>query len=562
MTEQGVGASLPRKEDDRFLRGRGEYVADIRLAGMKDVAFVRSPLAHARVGEIRIPDANLGRVFIAADLKGVKPILAVSGLAGFKVSEQPVLAFEKVRQVGELIAMCVGDTRAEAEDIAGAVEVDLQELPAVYDMQAARHPDSALVHEHWGDNVFLETFVDINMEAAFDAPIKVTREISTARQSMAPIEGRGTVAVWDNRLGQLVLHTGSQMPHIVRTGLAECLGLDHGQVRVISPDVGGGFGYKGILLPEDICLGWLAMRCGHPVRWIEDRREHLTAGANCREHHYRITGYADRDGTLRGIDCEAMVDSGAYSSYPFSACLEAAQVASILPGPYDFPSYRCRTWSEATNKCPILPYRGVARTGVCYALELVIDAIAREAGLEPQEVRQKNLVRPDQMPFDNITKKHFDSGDYPQALERALAMIDLKAIRERQKRPEPDGRLIGIGHSVYCEQGAHGTSVYAGWGIPMVPGHEQATARMTPDGGLELRVGVHSHGQSMETTLAQVAHEILGIDTDKIKLVHGDTQYTPYSTGSWGSRCMVMAGGAVATASREVAGLALRIGAH
>ena len=174
----------------------------------------------------------------------------------------------------------------------------------------------------------------------------------------------------------------------------------------------------------------------------------------------------------------------------------------------------------------------------------------------------KNLVRPEQMPFDNITKKHFDSGDYPEALRRALAAADLEGVRERQKRGEPDGRLIGVGLAVYCEQGAHGTSVYAGWGIPMVPGHEQATARMTPDGGLELRVGVHSHGQSMETTLAQVAHEILGIDIAKIKLVHGDTEYTPYSTGSWGSRSAVMAGGAVATASREVARLAKAIGAH
>ena len=228
-----------------------------------------------------------------------------------------------------------------------------------------------------------------------------------------------------------------------------------------------------------------------------------------------------------GIDCEATVDSGAYSAYPFSACLEAAQVASILPGPYDFPAYRCRTWSAATNKCPILPYRGVARTGVCFALELVLDAIAREAGIEPHEVRMKNLIRPEQMPFDNITNKHFDSGDYPQSLERALAAVDIAAIRARQQRGEPDGRLIGVGLAIYCEQAAHGTSVYAGWGIPMVPGHEQASARLTPDGGLELRVGVQSHGQSLETTLAQVAHEILGIDVEKIAVVHGDTQYTP-----------------------------------
>src|SRR5919201_6408698 len=257
--------------------------------------------------------------------------------------------------------------------------------------------------------------------------------------------------------------------------------------------------------------------------------------------------------------CEAIVDSGAYSSYPFSACLEAAQVASILPGPYDFPAYRCRTFSVATNKCPILPYRGVARTGVCFALELVLDAIAREAGLEPHAVRSRNLVRPDQMPFDNITNKHFDSGDYPEALRRAVEAIDVAAIRARQSRGEPDGRRIGVGLAIYCEQAAHGTSVYAGWGIPMVPGYEQATARLTPDGGLELRAGVHSQGQGLETTLAQVAHEVLGIDVAKIHVVLGDTQYTPYSTGTWGSRSMVMAGGAVAAACKELAARAARI---
>ena len=209
-----------------------------------------------------------------------------------------------------------------------------------------------------------------------------------------------------------------------------------------------------------------------------------------------------------------------------------------------------------------MPYRGVARTGVCFAMELMLDAVAREAGLEPHEVRLKNLVPPEAMPFDNITGKHFDSGDYPESLRRAVAAIDLTAVRERQARGEPDGRPVGVGFAVYCEQGAHGTSVYAAWGIPMVPGHEQASARITPDGGLELRVGVHSHGQGLETTLAQVAHEVLGIDIDKVKLVFGDTEYTPYSTGTWGSRCMVMAGGAVAAACRELAQRLAKIGAQ
>jgi len=559
---KGVGALLPRKEDARFLRGRGEFVADIAPAGMKEAAFLRSPLAHARIRSVVKPAGHEHRVFVQADMAGVRPIRAVSGLKGFKPSDQYPLARDKVRQVGEPVAMVVADTRAEAEDIAERIEVDYEELPAVHDMLRAREPGAALLHEEWGDNVFLETLADADLEEIRRiAPVRIRRRLRTARQHMAPLEGRGAVAEWNSRLDQLVLHTATQMPHIVRTGLSDCLGIDHGRVRVVAPDVGGGFGYKGILLPEEICLAWAAMRLGHPVRWLEDRREQLVAGANCREHHYDITLYAERDGRLLAIDCEATVDAGAYSSYPFSACLEGAQVASILPGPYKMDRYRCRTFSVATNKPPILPYRGVARTGVCFAIELAMDALARACGIEPHEARLRNLVRPDEMPYTNITNKLFDSGDYPQALRRAVAAIGLPAIRERQKRGEPDGRLVGVGFSIFCEQAAHGTSVYYGWGIPMVPGHEQCTARLTPDGVLELRIGAHSHGQGLETTLAQVAHTELGIDPADVRLVHGDTAMTPYSTGTWGSRCMVMSGGAVSEACREIARRCARIGA-
>jgi aerobic carbon-monoxide dehydrogenase large subunit len=489
---QGIGASLLRKEDDRFMHGRGEYVGNIRMVGMVDVAFVRSPIAHGHIVGIEKPAGLEHAVYSLADLDDVRPIVANSGLPGFKNSEQPVLANGKVRQVGEMIAMCVAPTRAQAEDIAAQVFVDFEELPAVVDMLAARRDNSSLVHEHWGDNIFLETFVDACPEVDLDAirrdaPIKVQRSLRTARQSMSPMEGRGVVAHWDKRLSQLIVHTSAQMVHVTRSGLASCLGLDEGQVRVISPDVGGGFGYKGILLPEEVCCGWLAMHLERPVRWLEDRREQLTANANCREHDYDITAYAERDGRLLAVECEASVDSGAYSSYPFSACLEAAQVGSILPGPYKMDRYQCRTWSVATNKPPILPYRGVARTGVCYAIETMLDAIAVAAGIEPYEARLRNLVEPHEMPYDNITKKHFDSGDYPEAVRRAIRSIDLPAVRARQQRGEPDGRRIGFGMAIFCEQGAHGTSVYHGWGIPMVPGYEPAVIRLTPDGILEVR---------------------------------------------------------------------------
>ena len=558
----GIGARLLRKEDDRFLHGRGQYVGDLRLPGMQEVAFLRSPLAHADIKGVRVPAELNERVFIAEDLRDVAPIRADTALPGFKSSVQPVLATGKVRYVGELVAMCVANTRAEAEDMAAAIELELAPLSAVTDTLAARQAGSALVHEHWGDNLFLTTATQVDFDTLKqEATVAVRRELRTSRQAMSPLEGRAVLAHWDGRLAQLVVMSSTQQPHIVRSGLAECLGLEEGQIRVLAPDVGGGFGYKGILLPEEVALAWATRKLGVPLRWIEDRREGLTANANCREHHYVLTAYADRNGRLLALDCEASVDAGAYSAYPFSACLEAGQIGSILPGLYDFPHYRCRTYSVATNKPPILPYRGVARTGVCFALEVTLDALARELAIEPTQLRLNSLVRPEQMPFDNIGKRHFDSGDYPEALRRAMAAIDLEAVRQRQRRGEQDGRRIGVGFAMYSEQAGHGTSVYAAWGIPFVPGHEQCFARFTPDGGLELRIGAHSHGQGLETTLSQVAHSILGLPHDRIRLVHGDTAETPYSTGTWGSRSMIMSGGAVAAACDQLAQRLLKIGA-
>jgi carbon-monoxide dehydrogenase large subunit len=562
MAKYGIGASVLRKEDDRFLRGRGQYVGDFRLAGMCDVAFVRSPVAHARLKQVHIPERFRRAVFTAADLTDVKPIISAPPLKGFKRSSEPILAAGKLRYVGEIVAMCVAPTRAEAEDMAGEVRLEFDELPAVTDMLAACRVGSALVHEEWGDNLFVVFSQDGPIEeVAKSAAIRVSRQIRTARHCMFPIEGRGIIAYRDARLRLLTLITSTQFPHSVQTGLSECLGIEHGRLRIISPDVGGGFGYKGLLCREEVALGWLAQQVDYPVRWLEDCRERLSANANCREHHYQITGYATADGKLVGIDCIAHVDAGAYSSYPISSSLEAAQIPNLLPGPYVLSAFRCRSAAVATNKCPILPYRGVARTGVCLAIETIMDAIAREAKLEPHEVRLRNMVGPEQMPFDNIVGRHFDSGDHPECLRRAVEAIRFAQVRERQRHREADGRLIGVGLSFFVEQGAHGTSVLGAWGRPIVPGYEQANVKLTPDAEIEIHVGTHSHGQGHETTYAQVAHEILGVAFDKIKVVQGDTLCTPYSTSTWGSRSMVHGGGAVAVASRQLARRAAHIGA-
>jgi carbon-monoxide dehydrogenase large subunit len=554
----GVGASVLRKEDDRFLRGKGIYIGDISLDRTREVAFVRSPVAHARLLGVQIPEEVRSSVFTAEDLTGVKPIRAVSPLPGFKPSEQPPLVTDKIRYVGELVAMCVADTRAEAEDIASQITVEYDLLPAVVDMLDAQQPDAPRIHEQWSDNIYLEVGYDGDIgSASRQAPVSVSRQVRTSRQVMSPIENRGFIAHWDARLSQLVVHGASQFPHVVRSGLAECLQIPEVQIRVISPDIGGGFGYKAIVTGEEICLCWLAMRSGHPVRWLEDRREQLTANANCREHYYDMTAFADETGKILAFEATAAVDSGAYSAYPFTAAIEASQVSAILPGPYDLPAYRCSTVAVATNKTPQLPYRGVARPGCCYAMELMIDAIARKIGVEPYEVRLANLVGPEQMPYDNVTDKHFDSGDYPELLRRTVAAIDVESVRERQKKGEADGRLIGLGISIFSEQTAHGTTADGKRRVL----YEQAFARLTPDGRLDIRVGIQSIGQGLETTLAQIAVDRLGIDMSDIFVRLGDTELSPYSSGAWGSRGMVWAGGAVARACEEIALRVANIGA-
>ena len=562
MTDQGIGARLIRKEDDRYMRGRGQYVGDIRLAGMQEVAFLRSPLAHARIRQIRIPPALRERVFIAEDLEGVAAIRADTSLPGFKSSVQPVLATGKVRYVGELVAMCVAPTRAEAEDLASEIEVDFDPLPAVTDMLAGAAAGRAAGARALGRQS-LSHHLDGGEFRGREGQGRRLRHPRAAHRATGDEPDRGA-----RRRRHLELAAGpAHRDHVHPAAAHRPVGPRRVPRHRRGPNPrrvarrrrrlrlqghpaarGGGAG-----------LGDAPSR--HPLRWLEDRRENLTANANCREHHYILTAYADADGRLLALDCEATVDSGAYSAYPFSACLEGGQIGSILPGLYDFPHYRCRVYSVATNKPPILPYRGVARTGVCFALEVTLDALARQVGIEANDLRMKSLVGPAQMPFDNIAKRHFDSGDYPEALRRAIDAIGFDRVRERQGRGEPDGRRIGIGFAMYAEQAGHGTSVYAAWGIPFVPGFEQAQARFTPDGGLELRIGAHSHGQGLETTLSQVAHSILGVPHDRIRLVHGDTAETPYSTGTWGSRCMIMSGGAVAAACDELAERVLKIGA-
>ncbi len=561
---QGVGASVLRKEDERHLQGKGNFIGNLQMHDLNEVAFLRSPVAHARITDIRIPKELDGCAFVRESMADAQDMVAEATIPSYQVAPMPPLAYRKVRHTGEAVAMTIARTRAEAEDLAEMIEVDYKELPVYVNNESALAATSDLIHEHWKDNTIITLKADINFaELANEADVVVHKTVDLSRQCILPMEGMAVLAYWDFQADQLVVYAGTQVPHLVQVGLALYLGMDQAQVRVISPDVGGGFGYKCVMQREELCVAWLAKTYKRPFRYMEDRREHLVVGANAREHHYEMTAYANRRGKVLALDAKIVINGGAYSNWPFApAVVEAGQAIGNLPGPYSFRGYRCETVCVATNKPGLMAYRGVARTGVCFAIEQLMDAVAAEVSREPWEVRLENLVQPEQMPYTNVTNKHFDGGDYPRSLRRALEMIDVDAVRARQKRGEPDGRLIGLGVATYNEQSAHGTSVFANWGTPLVPGADQAFVRLTPDGGAEIRVGVHSHGQGMETTFAQIVNEILGIDISRVKMVHGDTGRTPYSTGTYASRSMVMSGGAVARASKALLPKLLHIGAH
>lgn len=554
----GVGASVLRKEDERFLHGKARFVADLALPGMVDIAFLRSPVAHGRIRSIQGPEGSDGRLFTAGDMKGVAPLKGKTNVPKHRIVTQPFMAREKVRFVGEIMALCIGDTRAEAEDLVSQLDVDIEHLPVVVDPEAALAPDAPLLHESWNTNLSMETFFDSGIdEIVRTAPVCVHRKLYMARQAMVPLEGRGAVAHWDDREEALVVYSSTQSPHLVRNAICECLGLQQRQVRVIAPDVGGGFGYKCLVHPEEIIVAWAAMRLKRPVRWLEDRFEHLTAGACAREHHYDIKAYADETGRILAIDAVLTTDAGAYSVWPHTNGFDAIQASGIIPGPYDIGGYRVRTLTVATNKPSLSPYRAVARPSACFAIETMMDAVARAVGRSPVDVRLANLVTSDMMPYQSIAGKEFDSGDYPACLRMAREMIE--------NPPEPfdaGNRLIGVGYGMYTEHTAVSTEMLSKAGITLMPGYEQATIAFLPDGSLEVRVGVQSHGQGMETTMAQIAHEVLGIDIAQVIVRHGDTGRSPYSTGTYASRGIVMTGGAVAAACDTLAERLKRIAGH
>jgi carbon-monoxide dehydrogenase large subunit len=558
-----IGASLLRKEDARHLHGRGMFIADVQIPGVQDIAFVRSQMASARVRRVSKPAAAEGRVFTLADIGPVNVLEAGPELAAHRHSPYPPLADDRVRYVGQTIAACVMPTRAQAEDLADQVDVELEELPAVVDAVAAMRADSPRVFDEWPGNAYISTsVVEGRPETLASAPIRLRRRLRLNRQATVPLEGRGALAYWDHRLDELVVYLSTQGGQVKRLALSRMLGLPEQKVRVIAPDVGGGFGGKNRIMPEDVAVAAVALKVGHPVRWIEDRREHLLASAHARDHTYDLTISADRDGTLLGIEGDIYIDAGAYALWPTGAFQEASMASRNLTGPYRIRHLNLNAHTVATHKAPMGPYRGVARPGATFAIERLVDEVARELGREPFDLRRQNIVTASELPYRTAAGMKLDTGDYVAALDMARDAIDLPAVRRRQAAGEPDGRRIGVGFAFYTEQSGHGTAEFMKRRFRVIPGYESANVRMLPDGGVIIYVGVQNHGQGHETTLAQIAAHELGIDPAQISVRYGDTAVGPYGFGTFASRSIVFAGGAVGKATRSLAEKIRRIGAH
>lgn len=562
-----TGRALPRLEDPAILRGWGTYVADVaaRDAGCLHVRFVRSAHASGRILSIHAPAGVT--MFTAADLVGVQPIRAVLHRPDFIPVPTPILAEDVVRFVGEPIAMVVAATEAEAEDALDGVVVEVEDKPAVLSAAHATSPGAPLVHDvdFPGDP---NTVVDGRLhtegfETALEAADRVIRiQVSSARQSAMPLEARASHAAFDRATGRSTLHATLQMPHVTRTGIADCLGVPEDDLRVVAPDVGGGFGAKMTLAREDVALVWASRRLRRNLAWIETREENFLGAWHSREQVYDIEGAFTSEGELVALWGDLVCDVGAYSCYPVTWAVEPLMAMAELPGPYKVSHYSVRSRAVTTNKCPIAPYRGVSRPMQVLAMERLLDVAADELGLDRVEIRQRNLIT--EFPHRAPSGLVLDQASHQGTLAAAVELADVGDFRARQAVARQQGRYLGIGVSCFAERTGYGTPAFAARNRPfglsstahaevITPGYERVVLTMDPTGGLVLRIGAAPHGQGLRTTLAQVVCDELGLTPHSVRVIASDTDATPYGWGSFASRAMVIAGGASMLAAQELA---------
>jgi carbon-monoxide dehydrogenase large subunit len=564
-----IGRSIRRREDQRLLTGRGQFVDDIPLPEPLHVVFVRSPHPHARIRSISTADA--------ADCPGVHALLTGADVAALgtlgghlwtvvppaveawlhpvlQADHQSLLPHDRVRFAGEPVAAVAASSRAQAEDAAAAIVVDYESLPALTTPEQALARGAGPLDPSWPDNVALHVHGMVgDVEGAFArAATRTSLTVRLGRQTGNPIETRGVAASFAARTGELSVWSNTQIPHMLRDAVAEMLDLPGHRVRVISVDTGGGFGIKGIVYPEDVLVPLLALRTGRAVKWIEDRREHLAGSIHSRDQVHAIELAADGDGRLLGVRDRFVVDIGAYNPLRLTS---AANTVAHLMGPYRVPAADVDGTVVVTNKTTAAPYRGAGRPEAVWALERGLDRLARAAGIDPIELRRRNTLTAAEMPWDTGLLYRdgqpavYDSGDHLACLERALELIGFAGFRERQTEAWQRGEYLGLGVAAYVE------------GIGIGP-FEGAVVRVDGLGKVVVYTGACSQGQGHETVFAQICAEALGAAFEDVTVVAGDTAGLPYGWGTIASRSTVVAGSAIHEAAQAVHDKAVRVAAE
>lgn len=551
QTETLVGKAIRRREDPRLLTGTATYVDDIRIPGMHHACIIRSPHPAARIRSISVDAARkmpgVAAVFTGADVKDVGPVPCGAQLPGLRVPDHRVLAQDRVYYVGHAVAVVVATDKYIARDAADAIEVDYDPTPGVGDPELAMKADSPRVHPEYDDNVafrYHQEGGDI-VKAFADADVVVKQRIVSQRLIPTAMETRGVVANFNSGEKSMTMHTSTQIPHLARTLIAGMLGIAENYLRVIAPEVGGGFGSKLNIYAEEALMGFVSMKLGKPVKWIESRRENCLTTIHGRGHVDHLEIAAKKDGTILGLKIHILQDIGAY--HQLLTPLIPTLSVLMIPGLYRFKNVEADITGVFTNCVPTDAYRGAGRPEATHAIEIMVDMLAAELKIDPVDIRVKNFVRPDEFPFPTATGLTYDSGDYEAPLRKAMSIIGYEDLRREQNEARAAGKLMGIGISTYGEICAFGPSAATPAG-----GWESATVKVEPSGQVTVLTGTSPHGQGEETTFAQITADELGVPIDKVVVLHGDTAVVQYGIGTFGSRNTSVGGAALYYALQEI----------
>ncbi len=553
-----VGRAIRRVEDPALITGQGRFTAD--LAAVHWVRFVRSSVAAGKIKGIKAPAG--ATAITVADFKGVKPILPMLHKFAYKPVGQPVLADGVVRFVGEPVAVVVAASAAAAEDLADEVDVSIDETTPVIDACAALAAGAPQIHAVAPGNVILEgKFKSPDFDTIWSSAAKIVKvDVRSRRQNATPVEARAGHAAYDASTGRVTLTCTTQMPHLTRTAIADVLGMPESDLRVVAPDVGGGFGQKMSLAAEYVVLVWLARKLKSAVAWTEDRRENLIASFHARDQYVTLEGAFDKNAKLIALRTDIISNVGAYSCFPTTCGVEPLMAMAEMPGPYDVQHYECRARGVLTNTCTMAPYRGVSRPIITFALERMMDKAAASFAIDPIDIRRRNLI--DKFPYTSAIGLTYDEASYKETLETAVKAIDVPAFRARQKAARAQGRHFGIGFATFSERTGYGSPAFAARGMAITPGWETVILTVDPSGFVEARIGSSPHGQGLRTTLAQIIADEIGVTPDLIKVIHGDTDRAPYGWGTFASRSLVISGGATLIAAQKVRAKLIKIASH